>query len=209
MRRSIPAGAPLVSVLLLGLLAAPSSLWAQVLEWTVDGAHSQAQFAVRHMMVSTVRGQLGRISGAVKFDAKDLRTLVVDITIDMAGIDTQEPSRDKHLRGADFFDVEKFPTLTFKSRRAEAAGAGRFRLIGDLTMHGVTKEVTLDVEGPSPEVRQGASARIGATATATLSRNDFGLVWNRTIESGGVAVSDEVAVTIDIEMTRKLPAQSS
>ena len=154
------------------------------------------------MMVSTVRGQLGKITGTVKFDGTAPRSVVADVVIDVTGIDTQEPKRDDHLRSADFFDVAKFPTMTFKSRRAEPAGAGRFRLVGDLTMHGVTKEVTLDVEGPSPEIRQGNTRRIGAVATTTINRKDFGLNWSRMIETGGVVVGDMVSVTIDLELTR-------
>ncbi|MFB3852686.1 MAG: YceI family protein [Vicinamibacterales bacterium] len=185
------------------LVAVPGNSRAQVLDWTIDPAHSSAQFAVRHMMVSTVRGQLGKVSGTVRFDGKDLSTLTVDASIDVAGINTQEPKRDAHLRSADFFEVDKYPAITFRSKRAEPAGDGRFKLVGDLTMRGVTREVILDVEGPTPEVRQGASRRVGATASTKLSRKDYGLTWNRAVETGGVVVGDEVSVTIDLALVRK------
>jgi polyisoprenoid-binding protein YceI len=158
------------------------------------------------MMVSTVRGQMGRVTGTARFDGADLKTIAVEATIDTTAIDTNEPGRDKHLRSADFFDVEKFPTITFKSKRAEPSGSGRFKLTGDLTMHGVTKEVVLDVEGPSPEIRQGPNRRIGASATTTISRKDFGLTWNRAVETGGVVVGDEVTITLDVELTRPASA---
>jgi len=203
MRRSAGTLAPFTFVFGFTLIAAPGPVRAQAPGWTIDSAHSSAQFAVRHMMVTTVRGQLGAVNGTVQFDGKDLKTLTADVTIDVTGINTQEPKRDTHLRSADFFEVEKFPTITFKSKRAEAAGGGRFRLIGDLTLRGVTREVVLDVEGPTPEVRQGTSRRIGASATTKLSRKDFGLMWNRAIETGGVVVGDEVTVTIDLAVVRK------
>lgn len=188
----------------IALLSAPTPVAAQAQEWSIDGSHSAAQFAVRHMMVSTVRGRLGKASGTVKFDGKNPASVVIEATIDVTGIDTQEPRRDDDLRGPNFFDVQKFPTATFKSKRSEAAGAGRFKVTGDLMMHGVTKEVVLEVEGPSPEIRQGTTRRLGATATARINRSDFGLTWNRAIETGGVVVSDEVAITIDVELVRKV-----
>ncbi len=192
-----------------GLLWTPAPAVGQTVEWTIDGAHSAAQFAVRHMMVSTVRGRLGKATGTVRFDGKNPASVVIDATIDVAGVDTQEARRDEDLRSPNFFDVQKYPTVTFKSKRAETAGAGRLRVIGDLTMHGVTREVVLDVEGPSPEVRQGATRRIGATATTRINRSDFGLTWNRALETGGVVVSDEVAITIDVELVRKADTTDS
>jgi polyisoprenoid-binding protein YceI len=187
-------------------LVRPLPAAAQTVEWTIDSSHSAAQFAVRHMMVSTVRGRLGKASGIVRFDGKNPASIAIDATIDVTGIDTQEPRRDEDLRSANFFDVQKFPTATFKSKRSEAAGAGRFNVIGDLTMHGVTKEVVLEVEGPSLEIRQGATRRIGATATARINRSDFSLTWNRAIETGGVVVGDEVSITLDVEIVRKADA---
>jgi polyisoprenoid-binding protein YceI len=168
--------------------------------WNIDSGHSAAQFAVKHLMVSTVRGTLGTVKGTVKYDGKNLSSIVADVTIDVTAINSRHEKRDADLRSANFFDVEKFPTATFKSTRVEPAGAGKFRLIGDLTMHGVTKEVALDVEGPVA-----AGNRLGATATTRLNRRDFGLEWNRMVETVPV-VGDEVAVTIDLELSKPRPA---
>ncbi len=187
-----------------GCIAWPAPVAAQTQEWTIDPSHSSVQFSVRHLMVSTVRGRLGKPGGVVRYDGQNPASLVIEATIDVTGIDTQEPKRDAHLRSSDFFDVAKFPTATFKSKRAEAAGAARVRVIGDLTMHGVTREVVLQVEGPSLEVRQGGMRHLGATATATINRSEFGLTWNRAVETGGVVVGDEVTITVDVDVTRKI-----
>jgi polyisoprenoid-binding protein YceI len=187
----------------LAVALASAPLFAQGTTWQVDTAHTSAQFAVKHMMVSTVRGQFNKTTGTVTWDGKDFATASVDIAIDAASINTRETRRDDHLRSADFFDVAKFPTLTFKSTKIQAAGPGKLKMTGDLTMHGVTKQVTLDVEGPSAPLKDQNGSRVGASATTTISRKDFGLVWNRAIEAGGVAVSDEVVITIDIELVNK------
>lgn len=179
-------------------------LFGQVADWQIDSAHSAAQFAVRHMMVSTVRGDFGQIKGSARFDPKDPSKGSIEATVEVASINTRQPKRDAHLKSADFFDVEKFPVMTFKSTRIEPAGAGRLKLTGQLTMRGVTKEVTFDVEGPSAELKDArGGGRIGASATAKISRKEFGMTWNRAIEAGGVAVGDEVSVTIDLELIRK------
>ena len=172
--------------------------------WQIDTAHSAAQFAVRHMMVSTVRGQFGGVRGTIEYDPAQPARAAVDVTIDANTLNTREAKRDAHLKSPDFFEVEKFPTITFKSKRVEPAGQGKLRLIGDLTMKGVTKEVALDVEGPTPEVTMRNMARIGASATGKVNRKDFGINWNRTLDAGGVVVGDEVSITIDVEMVRKL-----
>jgi polyisoprenoid-binding protein YceI len=170
--------------------------------WRVDSAHSSAGFSVKHMMVSTVRGTLGPVSGTVEYDGKDVASIKADITIDVTKINTGNESRDKDLRGTGFFEVDKYPTMTFKSKRVQPGSAGQFRLVGDLTMHGVTKEVTLDVEGPSPAVKvQNGGLKVGATATTKINRREFGLNYNSVIEAGAV-VGDEVTVTIDIELNK-------
>jgi polyisoprenoid-binding protein YceI len=170
--------------------------------WKVDSAHSSAGFSVKHMMVATVRGTLGPISGTVDYDGKDVSTLKADITIDVTKINTGNESRDKDLRDTGFFDVTKYPTMKFKSKRIEPGTPGQFKMIGDLTMRGVTKEVTLDVEGPSPVVKvQNGGQKVGATATTKINRRDFGLNYNNMIEAGAV-VGDQVTVTIDIEINR-------
>lgn len=186
-------------------LAVPSP--AQADTWEIDTTHSQSTFSVKHLMVTTVRGQFGRTAGKVQFDGKDVSTISVEATIDATTINTREQKRDDHLRSADFFDVEKHPTITFRSKRVEAATGGKFKLIGDLTMRGVTKEVVLDVEGPTPAITdmQG-NQRVGATATTRLNRKDFNIVWNRALDGGGVVVSDEVDVTIDLALVKRAPA---
>lgn len=194
-----PAGAP---------AAQPQRPPAVVLgpnEWAIDGNHSAAQFSVKHNVVSTVRGQLGRITGKVEYDGKDIKTVKADVSIDMNGLNTQVANRDTHLRSADFFDVANHPNLTFKSKRVDPGAAGRFKLVGDLTIRGNTKEVVLDVEGPSPIItsagQRGTSVLTGATATTKISRKEFGVLWNNLIESLPV-VGDEVAITIDLELRR-------
>jgi polyisoprenoid-binding protein YceI len=171
--------------------------------WTADTAHSAAGFSVKHMMVSTVRGTLGPVKGTIDYDGKSVESIKADITIDVTGLNTGNEGRDKDLRSPNFFDVVQFPTVTFKSKRVEPGGPGKFKLIGDLTMHGVTKEVALNAEGPSPVLKQpDGSQRIGASATATVNRKDFGMQWSRMIESAPV-VSDEVQITIDIEANKR------
>ena len=170
-------------------------------EWRVDPSHSAANFSVRHMMVTTVRGQLGPISGTVEYDGKDVRSVRADVRVDIAGISTQNAKRDNHLRSDDFFDAANHPHLTFRSKRVEPGAAGRFKLVGDLTIRGTTKEVALDVEGPTPPVTGMGGVRVGATASTKINRLEYGLKWNSMIEAGPV-VSDEVAITIDLELTR-------
>jgi len=177
---------------------------AQSATWTIDPGHSAAQFTVRHMVVANVRGEFDGPTGTVTFDPADLRTLKVVVSIDTKSVNTRNADRDKDLRSDLFFDVAKYPKMQFTSKRAEPGAAGRLKLIGDLTIKGVTREVTLDVEGPTPEIKDiWGERRIGATATTTLDRRQFGLVYNRMLEGGGAVVGDTVTVTLDIEMTRK------
>jgi len=191
----------LKSILTLALaLAAAPAAFAQ--SYTIDGAHSKAQFSVRHMMVSNVRGEFTRMKGAIEYDEKNPAALRIDATIEVASINTGEPKRDEHLKSPDFFDAAKYPTITFRSKSARKT-AGGLSVTGDLTMHGVTKEVVLQVEGPSPEVRDPwGNLRRGATATTKINRKDFGLTWNAALETGGVMVGEEVTITIDVEAMR-------
>jgi polyisoprenoid-binding protein YceI len=192
------------------LIASPLFAQAPAAAWQIDSAHSAAQFAVRHMMVSTVRGQFNKLSGVVNWDGKTFATASVEIAIEAASIDTRESKRDDHLRSADFFDVEKFPTITFKSTRIEQAGEGRLRMTGDLTLRGVTRPVVFDVAGPTPAIKDtGGNSRVGATATATINRKEFGLVWNRALDSGGVVVGDEVSLTVDVELRSRVAPQAA
>jgi polyisoprenoid-binding protein YceI len=178
--------------------------------WQIDSSHSSAQFAVRHMMVSNVRGEFSGVKGTVGYDPANPAASHVEVTIDATTVNTREAKRDTHLRSPDFLDVEKFPTITFKSKRVEAAGQGKLKVTGDLTLRGVTREVVLDVEGPSAPVTARNTLRTGASATTKINRKDFGLTWNRAIETGGVVVGDEVSITLDMEMTTPAqPAESS
>lgn len=170
-------------------------------QWMIDASHSAANFSVRHMMVSTVRGQLGPITGTVEYDGRDVRTVTADVKIDVTGVNTQNVKRDADLRSDNFFDAANHPFLTFKSKRVETGSAGSFKLIGDLTVRGNTKEVVLNVDGPTPPVKGMGGIRVGATAATKINRLEYGLKWNAMIEAGPV-VSDEVAITIDLELTR-------
>ena len=188
-------------LLLFALLFLAGAGLAQAQTWTIDSAHSAAHFAVRHMMVSTVRGDMGKITGTVTFDPGKPAAGVIDATIDVAGVDTREPGRDKHLKSADFFDAEKFPTMTFKSKKIDAVAGGGFRVTGDLTIRGVTREVVLDVEALRPAIKdQRGNSRTGTAATTKINRQDFGVKWSASLDGGGVVVSDEVAITIDVEL---------
>lgn len=170
-------------------------------EWRIDSAHSAANFSVRHMMVTTVRGQLGQVRGTIEYDGNAMESVKADVTIDVQAINTQNQRRDDHLRSDDFFDVANHPAITFKSKRVDPATGGQFKLIGDLTIRGNTKEVALDIDGPAAMVKDQRGVRTGATATTRLKRLEYGLKWNNMIEAGPV-VSDDVTVTIDIQATR-------
>jgi polyisoprenoid-binding protein YceI len=188
--------------------AAPSAQKAPGLgpnQWQVDSSHSSANFSVRHLMVATVRGTLGPISGIVDYDGKDVRSIKADVAIDVKAITTQNPKRDEDLRSDHFFDVAHHPTIKFKSKRIEPGSGGAFKMIGDLTIRGTTKEVVLDVEPPATigkSITGGLAT--GTTATTKIKRFDFGLKYNEMVESVPV-VSDEVTITIDLEVGRPTP----
>ena len=197
--------------LLLGAVAALAS-WPSILPaatYQIDSAHSIAGFTVRHMMVSNVSGAFAKLAGTVDFDSNNPSQSKVDVTIDAASVDTRNSGRDNDLRSVNFFDVATYPAITFKSTRVDRAGEGRYRVVGNLTMHGVTKEVVLDVDGPTPEVQAQGSFRAGASATTKIDRKDFGITWNRALDSGGVVVSDEVRINIEVELVRKPPPPAS
>ncbi len=176
-------------------------------QWQIDPAHSAAHFSVRHLMISNVRGEFGKVSGNVVLDPSDLTKSTVEVIVDATTIDTREPQRDEHLRSADFFDVANHPAITFRSKQITAAGAGRFKVTGDLTIRGVTRAVTFDVDGPTPPVKDPwGNVRAGVSATAKINRKDFGLVWNALTEAGGVVVGDEVSITFEAELVQKVPA---
>ncbi|WP_396625984.1 YceI family protein [Luteitalea sp.] len=181
------------------VLAAPAA--AQT--WKIDSAHSSATFTVRHMMVSNVHGRFGKLEGAIVYDGKNIAGVKADAVIDATTITTDNEKRDAHLKSPDFFDAAGFPTITFKSKRAEAVGKGKFKLIGDLTMRGKTKEVVLEVDGPTDPVTVQNAQRVGATATTTINRQDYGVSWSRSMDGGGYVVSDEVKITLELELIKQ------
>ncbi|HLK04627.1 MAG TPA: YceI family protein [Candidatus Acidoferrum sp.] len=190
------------AVILTGAMALQAS--AASTTWQIDPQHTAAQFAVKHLMISTVRGEFKGVTGMVVWDDKDVTKSTVDVTIDAKTVNTGEEKRDQHLKSPDFFDVEKFPTITFKSKKVEADGAGKLKITGDLTIHGVTKEAVLDVEGPTaPVTDPWKNTRVAATATTKVNRQDFGVKWNANMDGGGVVVGDAVTITIDLEMVKQ------
>ena len=196
---------PLLWAFAFVFLASP--LCAQTTEWQIDPQHTSAQFAVSHMKTSTVRGRFNKTFGTVKWDGRDFASASVEIVVEVASIDTGVPERDAHLRTADFLMVEKYPTITFKSVKIEPASPGRLKMTGNLTIRGVTKRVVLDVAGPSEPVKgEDGAIHVGASATATIDRRDFGLAWNRVLEAGGLFVGYQVAISIDIEIVNRAGA---
>jgi polyisoprenoid-binding protein YceI len=193
----------LKSVLAAATLTVPSIALAST--WEIDSSHSNANFSVRHMMVTNVKGSFDKVTGTINLDDKDITKSTVNATIDASTINTGEPKRDGHLKSPDFFDVEKHKTITFKSKKVEKAGESKLKVTGDLTLHGVTKEVTLDVEGPTAEFKNpfSGSPTRGFSATTKINRKDFGLGWNKALETGGVMVGEEVAIDLNLETVRK------
>ena len=172
--------------------------------WQIDPMHTNVEFTVRHMMISNVKGQFEKTSGTIDADANDPTAAKVDATIDASSLNTRVEKRDMHLKSPDFLDVAKYPTITFKSTKIEAAGPNKWTVTGDLTLHGVTKPIVLDVEASGPPIHDPmGNMRAGASATAKIKRSDFGLTWNKVLESGGVMVGDEVAISIDVEAIQK------
>jgi len=195
----IVTAAGLATILLLPAGAATT-------DWKIDPAHSSAQFSVRHMAISTVRGAFSKVTGAIVLDDKDITKSTVDVTIDVTTVDTREPGRDKDLRSDHFFDVDHFPTMTFKSKKVEQVAPGKLKVTGDLTIRGTTKEVALDVEGPTAPVKDPwGNQRAAVSATAKINRQDFGVKWNATMDNGGLVVGDDVNITIDVEMIKAAP----
>jgi polyisoprenoid-binding protein YceI len=172
--------------------------------WIIDTDHSNVGFKVRHMMVSNVKGDFARFSGNVDIDDKDPAKIKVDAVIETASINTGVAKRDEHLKSPDFFDVAKYPTMTFVSRKVKKEGLDKFKIYGQLTLHGVTKDVVLDVQGLNNSFKDPwGTIKKGASATTTINRKDYGLAWNKAIESGGVMVGDEVNISLEIELLKK------
>lgn len=184
--------------------AAAAAISASAATYTIDTAHTAAGFKVRHLMISNVKGEFTKTTGTVNFDPKNLASSSVDATIDVNTISTREDKRDAHLKSPDFFDAAKYPTITFKSTKFEGAGAGKYKVAGNLTLHGVTKPVVLELTNVTPETKgmQG-EARIGGQASTKINRKDFGLTWSKTMDGGGAVVGDEVEITLDLELIRK------
>jgi polyisoprenoid-binding protein YceI len=191
-----------VSVLGLATIISPM-LRAQAVTWRIDPSHSSAQFSVRHMMISTVRGQFGGVKGTVVYDPKNPAASTVEATIDVTTINTGQAKRDSDLKSEDFFDAKRYPEMKFKSKNIEIAGPGKLKVTGDLTINAITRPVVLDVDGPTPPIRdpQGRE-KVGVNATTKVSRKEFGILYNPIMEGGGVTVSDEVSIVLEIELFR-------
>jgi polyisoprenoid-binding protein YceI len=188
----------LAAIFLLANLAAARAT-AQAQTWYIDPNHSAAEFSVRHLSISTVRGTFSKINGVV-VDSSDLSQASVNVTIDASTVDTRVEMRDKDLRSDHFFDVAKYPTITFQSKKVESAGAGKLKVIGDLTIHGVTKQVVLDVDGPTPPVKdQKGNSHRGLSGTTTISRADYGMTFDAPM------VGDQIGIQLDVEMVDKAP----
>jgi len=186
------------------LLSTALAMSGTAAEWSVDPNHSQAGFAVKHMMVSTVHGSFNGLKGTVTYDPAHPDASKADLTIDATTLDTRNDMRDKDLKSDHFFDVAKFPTITFVSTKAESVAEGKLKITGDMTLHGVTKEVTWLVDGPAAAVKDPKGNRhTGATATTTINRKDFGLTWNKTLDGGGAMVGDTVDLSVEVELVEK------
>ena len=176
----------------------------QPAQYEIDPAHSRAHFKVRHLMVSNVRGEFSKVTGTVVFDAGNLSNSKLEAVIDASTVNTSEPQRDAHLQSADFLDVANFPTIILVSKSFVRTGPDTLKVVGDLTIHGVTREVVLSVEGPTEEVKDPwGNMKAGASATTKINRKDFGLTWNQALEAGGLLVGEDITITLDVELTRK------
>ncbi|MDB5034278.1 MAG: hypothetical protein JWQ98_1519 [Chlorobi bacterium] len=170
--------------------------------WNIDPSHSQIQFSVRHMMISNARGRFEEFTGTVDFDPENLENLKVDVTIDVASINTRDPQRDGHLKSPDFFDAEQYPNIAFKSTSVEKAGNNDLRINGDLTIHGVTRPVTLEAEFAGVANSPWGTTSAGFSAHTKVNRKDFGLVWNQTLETGGLLVGEDVKIELELELVK-------
>jgi polyisoprenoid-binding protein YceI len=171
--------------------------------WNIDPAHSVAEFKVKHMMISNVKGHFGKVTGTLTLNESDLSKSRVEALIEAASLETRDEQRDAHLKSADFFDVEKFPTLTFKSTQVSLVRPGELSIEGDLTIRDATRKVVFSVEGPTPPAKDPwGNTRIAVSATTKISRKDFGLTWNAALEGGGILVGDEVTITLDVQFVK-------
>lgn len=172
--------------------------------YQIDPAHSSAQFTIRHLMISNVRGDFKSVKGTVVYDPENASASSIEAEIDVNSLNTRDENRDAHVKSAEFFNVEKYPSITFKSTKVEREGEGEFKITGGLTILGVTKEVVLKVEGPSDEAKDPwGNVRIGASATTKIKRSDYGLTWNAALETGGVMLGDDVKIELDVELVKQ------
>jgi polyisoprenoid-binding protein YceI len=184
-------------------MGTPSTTQTASTTWNLDPVHSVAEFTVKHMMISNVKGQFTRLKGTLALDESDLTNSHVEASIEAASINTREAERDAHLKSTDFFDVETFPALSFKSTRINRVGHGELAVAGDLTIHGVTRNAVFTVEGPTPPAKDPwGNTRVGLSATTKINRKDFGLTWNAALETGGILVGDEVTITLDVQFLK-------
>lgn len=197
MKRNMSTG---VAILLLGI-----PVLAYGVTWQIDPDHSSFQFKIRHLMVSNVRGDFSKIvKGVIRFDDQDIPNTKAEVILDTASINTGHAKRDEHLRGPDFFDVTRYPTITFVCKQVTKEGADRMRVIGDLTIRDVTREILLEVQGLTSEIKDPwGNFRRGLTATTKINRKDFGITWNKALDTGGVVVGEEVDISVEIEMIKK------
>ncbi len=176
---------------------------ASITTWNIDPAHTMAEFKVKHMMIASVKGHFSKVSGVLTLDESKLADSRVEATIEAASIETRDEQRDAHLKSADFFDVEKFPTLKFKSTNIGIVKVGELSVEGDLTIHGVTRRVSFQVEGPTPPTKDPwGNTRVAISATTKINRKDFGLTWNAALETGGILVGDDVTISLDVEFVK-------
>jgi polyisoprenoid-binding protein YceI len=184
-------------------MSTPATPRATTTTWNIDPVHSVAEFKVKHMMISNVKGQFTRIHGVLALDEADLTQSRIEASIEAASVNTRDEQRDAHLKSADFFDVEKFPTLSFKSTKISRVADGEVAVTGELTIHGVSRNAVFTVEGPTaPGKDPWGNTRIGLSATTKISRKDFGLIWNASLETGGILVGDEVTITLDVQFVK-------
>jgi polyisoprenoid-binding protein YceI len=194
----------IVGSVALALALAPAVAAAETSTWSIDPAHTHASFTVRHMVISNVRGELGKVNGTLTLDEKDVTKSKVEATIDVAGIDTREPKRDEDLRSPNFFDVAKFPVITFKSTKVERAGKDGLKVTGELTIRDVTKPVVLKVTGPTAEVKDPwGNTRRGASASTKIDRKNYGVSFSAVLEGGGAVVGNEVNIELEVEFVKK------
>jgi polyisoprenoid-binding protein YceI len=200
MHRKISRSISIAAIALIVMVAAR----AHADTWNIDPVHSNVEFSVRHMMISNVKGQFEKVAGTIIANGKEPSSVQINATIDTSSLNTRNEKRDAHVKSPAFLDVEQYPAITFKSTRIEPAGEGKWNVTGDLTLHGVTKPVVLAVEGPTPPINDPfGNTRAGASATTKINRKDFGIVWNQPLETGGVLVVDEVAISIEVEAIKQ------